>query len=99
MDTDFHDWSLLSIITNMYLREITIKLRGQNNKIKIIKIKSCNSINIPMINPWGPSEQINKTIIGNLENHLKFIIEMQSGDLIEIITDGYECIKYENEES
>jgi hypothetical protein len=53
-----------------------------------LQVKSLQSLSCPRHLPWGPSNSVNEVMLQSTGSGLALSIEMQSGDLIEVLCDG-----------
>jgi hypothetical protein len=85
-----HDWSLETITVNWKARTASLLLRGSRGHAALTA-RGLQELHVPMALEWGPSVSVNK-IDGPSANgdHQKLLLEMQSGDTIEIIAESFE---------
>lgn len=88
---EFHDASLLKISVDWASGEVNfiLKVSSCTEGGVVIRVYGCAMIEIPRKMLWGESVSVNKIIIEDCAEGYKFVIEMQSGDIIEVI--GREC--------
>jgi hypothetical protein len=88
---EMHDWTLLKVLFDWELAQVTISLRGPGANPKVLVAHGVKDLKIPRMNEWGPSSSVNEifeaNFAGSQARHLK--IEMQTGDVIEIISDRF----------
>lgn len=80
-----HDWTLVSLILDWQESTLIIKFLNNSSLPMDIICKGIKGINISKWNEWGESVSVN---LFNLKDDTKYKyieIEMQSGDVINII--------------
>jgi len=80
-----HDWTLVSLIIDWEKSTLVIKFLNNNSLPVDIIFKSIKYINIPKWDEWGESVSVNKFNLKNDATYKNIEIEMQSGDIINII--------------
>lgn len=80
-----HDWILVSLIIDWEKSTLVIKFLNNNSFPVDIIFKSIKYINIPKWDEWGESVSVNKFNLKNDATYKNIEIEMQSGDIINII--------------
>jgi hypothetical protein len=84
---EMHDWTLLKVVFDWESAQVTISFRGPGANLKVLVAQGVKDLKIPRMNEWGPSSSVNETseaqFADSQARHLK--IEMQTGDVIEII--------------
>ena len=80
-----HDWTLVSLIIDWKKSTLVIKFLNNNSLPVDIIFKSIKYINIPKWDEWGESVSVNKFNLKNDATYKNIEIEMQSGDIINII--------------
>ena len=85
-----HDWSLLSVAVGWKTGEIEIGLSAPGGPTSI-RAEGLQDLRIPRAYPWGPSISINEVRgpTAQPDGLARVEIEMQSGDLIEIIARSF----------
>ena len=83
-----HDWTLLNVNFRWEDGELEIKFKNQDSKVVSLISKDTKNLILPKKDDWGKSASVNEVkgpllIGGNLK---KIEIEMQSGDIIEILS-------------
>ena len=84
-----HDWVLVCIL---FLWEeggqCRIELRDSSSKKRYINASGVSKLSVPKKEEWGSSMSINETVGPTKKGDAYYFnIEMQSGDLIELIAD------------
>jgi hypothetical protein len=79
-DIDIHDAELKSVFIDWKNNKCEWSISGYGFKGKII-FEDVLDIQMPMVNPWGPSDWINGLEILGKGN---FEFQMQSGDVVKI---------------
>lgn len=81
-----HDWSLLKLAVDWPAEQVQLDMRSPDGP-RVLVARKLKSLVVPNENPWGPSISINGATGPALaETGLnRLTIEMQSGDLIEIV--------------
>ncbi|AIK15188.1 putative RhsC immunity protein [Pectobacterium atrosepticum] len=89
MNINMHDWTLLSLLIDWSKGELVIKLLNSNSEPVVIKASGVKLINIPKSDEWGESVSINEVIEldRNSYGFERMKIEIQSGDIIEIVAE------------
>lgn len=85
-----HDWTFVSLSIDWKLGEATLVFLNQNSEPTPLLIHGIFSLCLPRKLEWGMSVSVNSTA-GPLilqDGKVKLGIEMQSGDLIEIVADS-----------
>jgi hypothetical protein len=86
-----HDWSLLSLTVDWEIGDACIVVRSPSGHASI-RASELRELHVPRHRPWGPSASIN-IVTGPLQGpdgHASLIIEMQSGDQIQIVARSIE---------
>lgn len=85
-----HDWTLTLITIDWISGSGYLRIRG-NEREREIRFQGIRRLVVPREFPWGHSLSIN-TVDGpiELQGKLQLKIEMQSGDVIEIIADSFD---------
>lgn len=86
-----HDWTLIAVHFDWLSGIATLDLRTFPSQAKAILAKNVYTIHVPRLQNWGPSSSINE-VMGPAAypgNKQILKIEMQSGDVIEIIADCF----------
>lgn len=84
---DLHDGVLLDLNFNWAKRDLrcTVRAVSSHKKQVIIYFSDVKRMNIPLDHPWGKSSSINDLKKVSSEEGAVFNLEMQSGDVIEIV--------------
>ena len=93
-----HDWTLISLDFEWATGVATIKFLNSESNIELLIVKGGSMIHVPREQEWGRSVSVNK-VIGptQLESDKQRLqIEMQSGDIIEIIAISFELASKNN---
>lgn len=85
-----HDWTLTLITVDWISGSGYLRIRG-NGREREIGFQRIQRLVVPREFPWGRSLSIN-AVDGpiELQGKLQLKVEMQSGDVIEIIADGFD---------
>jgi hypothetical protein len=86
-----HDWTLVSLAFDWATGLVTLNFLDSNSNAASVLAKNASMFHAPRIQEWGRSVSIN-TVIGPEDYGLgkqKLQIEMQSGDVIEIIAESF----------
>lgn len=88
-----HDWSLLSVSIDWEQAELHILFRTENGEVKLSAIDFTH-FSIPRQNVWGESTSVLEssgpvTLANGL---LRFEIQMQSGDVIELVAKNIQIL-------
>ena len=86
-----HDWTLVSILMDWQSARVTINLQDHAST-KTVVAEGVQDLRVPHECGWGPSVSVNEAYpIESLSTGLKRLrIEMQSGDVIEIVADEFD---------
>lgn len=86
-----HDWTLLSILYEWKSARVTISFRCETAEMASIVANGVTALRIPQTREWGPSVSVNKVTGPKsiAEGGNKLEIQMQSGDVIEIVAAEY----------
>lgn len=89
MNISMHDWTLLSLLVDWREGQLVIKLLNNKSEQVLIKANGVKLINIPKSDEWGESVSVNEVIeLGkNPHGFEKMKIEIQSGDVIEVVAE------------
>ena len=92
---EFHDASLLKISLDWVSGEVDfiLKLSSCAEIGVVIRVYGCAMVEISRKMPWGESVSVNKIIIEVCAEGHQFVIEMQSGDIIEAVGREYRIIR------
>jgi hypothetical protein len=85
-----HDWTLLSLQMNWESGEVLILVRGPGVESEIRGL-DVQEFHVHRVMPWGPSISINGVVgpVVDDDGLSRLAIEMQSGDLIEIVARSF----------
>lgn len=86
----FHDATLLAITTDWASGETRLRVRVWEEAAREVEIRIANTtlLHCPREQPWGPSVSINHVRINAIEaGRVRLEIEIQSGDVVEIVGD------------
>lgn len=86
-----HDWSLLSLAVDWGTGEVQLSVQSPAGQSSI-RALDLHELHVPRARAWGPSVSIN-TVDGPTPREdglVRLAIEMQSGDLIEIVARSFE---------
>ncbi len=86
-----HDWTLISVSVAWEIGSAEFQLIKMGGECVSLSAERVIRLVVPHKNEWGPSVSINEvrgptTVDGGMQ---KIEIEMQSGDLIEIIAERF----------
>jgi hypothetical protein len=86
-----HDWTLETISIAWKEGVATFTLKGPEKRVKLTA-HGVQKISVPRSFDWGPSISVNKTEGPTLADDglLCFLLEMQSGDTIEIVAAAFD---------
>ncbi len=81
-----HDYTLMNIDINWLNSYIKIFVKNYESKIIVINCKNFKKFDISKFEEWGKSNSINEITPNLVEEKIciELVIEMQSGDLINI---------------
>ena len=83
-----HDWLLISISMDWDLGRLTVELRDSASTVRVVTAVGVRNLQVPKETPWGPSNSVNSSSIEVLPAGTKRLqIEMQSGDVIEVVAE------------
>lgn len=83
-----HDFTLLNIKVEWATGVAKVTLLNGNSTEVVIHIDGLIMMRIPRLNEWGMSVSINTAKLGSSScGNMSMNIEMQSGDIIEIIAE------------
>jgi hypothetical protein len=86
-----HDWTLITISMLWDSGRVTIELRDRTSSIRALVAEGVRELRIPRTNDWGSSVSVNT--VSPLEalptGAQRLKIEMQTGDVIEIVADQF----------
>jgi hypothetical protein len=87
-----HDWTLVAISMNWELGRVTIELRDLTSSTRFLVAEGVRDLRVPRANDWGPSVSVNtvSSIDPTLTGMQRLKLEMQSGDIIEIVADKFD---------
>ncbi len=86
-----HDWTMNEIKFDWRLGHVAIELEDSTFTTRTLIAEGVTDIQIPRANEWGPSVSVNEvSAIELLPSGLKKLrIEMQSGDVIQIVAERF----------
>jgi hypothetical protein len=91
MITTMHDWSLVSICMDWTLARVTIVLKDGTSSTRTLIAEGVRNLRAPRESDWGPSVSVNTFLIDALSvGTQRLQIEMQSGDVIEIVAERFD---------
>jgi hypothetical protein len=80
-----HDWVLVSINLSWASAKVEIEFVDSESKRRKMVAEDLSFINIPRRSPWGGSVSVNEVSRETVEeNRVRLLIEIQSGDVIEL---------------
>lgn len=80
-----HDWTLVSLNIDWEESTLVIKFLNNNSLPVDIIFNKIKFVNIPKWDEWGESVSVNKFNLKDDATYKNIEIEMQSGDIINII--------------
>ena len=80
-----HDWTLVSLNIDWEKSTLVIKFLNNNSLPVDIIFNKVKFVNIPKWDEWGESVSVNKFNLKDDATYKYIEIEMQSGDIINII--------------
>ncbi len=86
-----HDWTLLSVAVDWKIGQVLLETDSPSGPATV-RVLGLRELRVPRAHPWGKSVSIN-TVEGpsRREDEFSYLrIEMQSGDLIEIVASSFE---------
>ena len=87
-----HDWTVVTISMLWDLGRVTVELRDSASSVRTLVAEGVRELRIPRTHDWGPSASVNTAspleALPTGAQRLK--IEMQSGDVIEIVADQFD---------
>jgi hypothetical protein len=86
-----HDWTLLRLTVDWETGEAVLDLVWAGSPAQL-RAHEVREIRVPRAFPWGPSVSVNKVYgpTQGPDGASSFKIEMQSGDIIEIIAKSFD---------
>ena len=86
-----HDWTLLSLEVDWGTGEVRLGIESPSGQTSI-RALDLYELRVPRARAWGPSVSINAVEgpSAQKDGRLRLAIEMQSGDLIEIVARSIE---------
>ena len=90
--TAMHDWTLVTISMLWNLGRVTVDLRDRTSSVRTLVAEGVRELRIPRTNDWGPSASVNAAspLQALPTGAQRLRIEMQSGDVIEIVADRFD---------
>ena len=91
MPQKMHDWTLRALNIDWGDGVARVEFDSPTGQA-VLKAHGLQNLRLPKAEPWGPSVSVNKAE-GPLEldgGLVRFAIEMQTGDLIEIVARSFE---------
>lgn len=85
-----HDWTISRIEFDWSLARVKIELEDMTYTTRTLIAEGVKDLHVPRANDWGPSVSVNK--VSGIEPHLsgfRLTIQIQSGDVIEIVADKF----------
>ena len=86
---DLHDATLLSLLVDWASGELRFKVViGRPEKMEVqLVARGMTSLKCPRAFPWGRSISVNSVTLNRAADKSLFLVEMQSGDVIEASVD------------
>jgi hypothetical protein len=83
---DLHDATLKSVHFEWENARalLTFKIAVAAHAVTVVEAEGVTILKCPRLLPWGPSSSVNSTALETLVDGQSLIVEMQSGDVIEI---------------
>lgn len=86
VNVDMHDWTLTKIIYEWEHDGLCrIFFRDRASKDRSVEAHQVSALSIPRKEEWGPSISVNSVTYKRSKDHQEMNIEMQSGDVINVI--------------
>jgi hypothetical protein len=84
--SDLHDATLKGVNFEWEagLVHLTFKTSIAAGDLAIVKAEGVTGLTCPRLYPWGPSSSVNEATIEEIANGKHLIVEMQSGDVLEV---------------
>jgi galactose mutarotase-like enzyme len=89
--SDLHDASLIQVIVDWGGGLLSCRLNAKEGHV-ILEAHSMQKLECPRFNPWGPSVSINEVKTYDIDSGIRITMEMQSGDIIDIICASFNLI-------
>ena len=89
----FHDAVLKSIVFQWEIRMLELDLLpvGVGSSV-IFRLEGVSKFSVPSEAPWGDSSSVNSIKCDSYGEKLRILVEVQSGDVIEIICEKFDFI-------
>jgi len=85
-----HDWTLVAIHMDWAAGHVRIELRNRKSVNVTLVAEKVSKLHVPRLQAWGPSVSINEvTGPRDIGGSKQLLIEVQSGDVIEIAADSF----------
>lgn len=85
---NMHDWTLIKIV---YKWEdggfCEIFFSDTNSMEKCVEARHVSNLSVPREELWGPSVSVNSVIFRDYSGRQEMLIEMQSGDLVNVVAE------------
>lgn len=87
-----HDWTLKRIEFDWHAARVTLDLEDSNCTMRTLIAEGVQDLQVPRFNEWGPSVSVNEVseIVPMSSGSQRLKIEMQSGDVIQILAQRFE---------
>lgn len=91
-DFEMHDWTLKRIEFDWHAARVTLDLEDSNCTMRTLIAEGVQDLQVPRFNEWGPSVSVNEVseIVPMSSGSQRLKIEMQSGDVIQILAQRFE---------
>ena len=88
---DLHDATLLSLAFDWSMSELRclVRLVSSGSQTICIVFREVRLAKIPAGHPWGKSSSINSWVQAGIDAGVAVRIEMQSGDVIEVLAERF----------
>jgi hypothetical protein len=85
-----HDWTLRGLAVDWIKGTVRLELSSSGGA-RVLAAEGLKSALVPRQYPWGPSSSINgyRGPVRTEEGTFRLVIEMQSGDVIELVADKF----------
>jgi hypothetical protein len=92
MEYSMHDWTLKKIELDWHAARVTVHLEDSTYTARSLIAEGVQNLQVPRTNEWGPSVSVNEVSeIEPVPSGLQRVkIEMQSGDVIQIVAQRFE---------
>jgi len=87
-----HDWTLVDILVRWKEATAVVSLVDGSSAVREIRCAGVNKVSVSRDLPWGPSNSVLefKGPRSSGGQGMQIVIEMQSGDLVEIVAQSFD---------